>query len=128
MRRGFAEHHGREIDHAGDGFFVVFDAAEEAIDCAVSIQRRLSNHRRLHGYAPQVKIGIHVGEVQASDSALRGAAVHRAARLCAAARADTIVVSREALAASGRPLTGLQDYELKGIKEPVAAAEVSWEG
>jgi class 3 adenylate cyclase len=47
--------------------------------------------------------------------------------LCAAARADTIVVSREALAASGRPLTGLQDYALKGIKEPVAAAEVSWD-
>ncbi len=127
MRRGFAEHHGGEIDHAGDGFFVVFDSAGEAIDCAVAIQRRLSSHRRLHGYAPQVKIGIHLGEVQASDSALRGAAVHRAARLCAAARADTIVVSRDALAASGRPLTGLRDYELKGIKEPVAAAEVAWD-
>jgi len=128
MRRCFDEHGGREVDHAGDGFFVVFDAAGNAIDCAVSIQRRLSTHRRLHGYAPQVKIGIHVGEVQGSDSELRGAAVHRAARLCAAARGDTIVVSREALAASGRPLTRLQDYVLKGIKEPVAAAEVSWEG
>ena len=128
MRRCFDEHHGREVDHAGDGFFVVFDAAGDAIDCGVSIQRRLSTHRRLHGYAPQVKIGIHVGEVQGSDSELRGAAVHRAARLCAAARADTIVVSREALAASGRPLTGLQDYALKGIKEQVAAAEVGWEG
>jgi class 3 adenylate cyclase len=128
MRRCFAEHKGREVDHAGDGFFVVFDAPGDAIDCAVGVQRRLSNHRRLHGYAPQVKIGIHVGEVQGSDSALRGAAVHRAARLCAAARADTIVVSREALAASGRSLAGLQDYALKGIKEPVAAAEVRWEG
>jgi class 3 adenylate cyclase/tetratricopeptide (TPR) repeat protein len=127
MRRCFAEHKGREVDHAGDGFFVVFDAAGDAIDCAVSVQRRLSNHRRLHGYAPQVKIGIHVGEVQGSDSALRGAAVHRAARLCAAARADTIVVSREALAASGRSLAGLQDYALKGIREPVAAAEVRWD-
>ena len=75
-----------------------------------------------------MKIGIHVGEVQGSDSELRGAAVHRAARLCAAARGDAIVVSREALAASGRPLTGLQDYALKGIKEQVAAAEVGWEG
>jgi class 3 adenylate cyclase len=128
MRRCFAEHNGREVDHAGDGFFVVFEAAGDAIDCGVSIQRRLLTHRRLHGYAPQVKIGIHIGEVQGSDSELRGAAVHRAARLCAAARADTIVVSREALAASGRPLTGLQDYALKGIKEPVAAAEVGWEG
>ncbi|HET9781817.1 MAG TPA: LuxR C-terminal-related transcriptional regulator, partial [Candidatus Dormibacteraeota bacterium] len=46
LRRCFAEHHGREIDHAGDGFFVIFDAAKDAIDCAVTIQRRLSSHRR----------------------------------------------------------------------------------
>jgi class 3 adenylate cyclase len=57
---------------------------------------------------------------------LRGAAVHRAARLCAAARADGIVASREALEASGRPADGLRKFALKGIQEPVAAAEVRW--
>jgi len=54
--------------------------------------------------------------------------VHRAARLCAAADADRIMVSREALEAGGRPLNGLRKLELKGIKEPVEAAEVRWEG
>jgi class 3 adenylate cyclase len=127
LRRSFAKHHGREVDHAGDGFFVVFDAAADAIDCAVSIQRRLSSHRRLHGYAPQVRIGIHAGEVEMEGGAVRGSAVHRAARLCAAARGDTIVVSREALEASGRPLAGLRDYALKGFKDKVAAAELDWE-
>lgn len=127
LRRSFAEHRGREVDHAGDGFFVIFDAAVDAINCAVSIQRRLSSHRRLHGYAPQVRIGIHVGEVQVENGAVRGSAVHRAARLCAAAGGDTIVVSREALEASGRALGGLREYALKGIKEKVAAAEVAWE-
>src|SRR5438552_1615569 len=128
LRRCFLDHRGREVDHAGDGFFVVFDAAGDAIECAVSIQRRLLTHRRLHGYAPQVRIGIHVGEVQLADSSVRGAAVHRAARLCAAADADRILVSREALEAGGRPLNGLRKLELKGIKEPVEAAEVRWEG
>jgi class 3 adenylate cyclase len=127
LRRTFSEHRGREVDHAGDGFFVVFDAAGDAIDCAVTIQRRLSTHRRLHGYAPQVRIGIHVGEVQMDNGAVRGAAVHRASRLCGAARGDTIVVSREALEASGRPLGGLHGFALKGIKEKVEAAEVAWE-
>ncbi|MDQ2942569.1 MAG: LuxR C-terminal-related transcriptional regulator, partial [Candidatus Dormibacteraeota bacterium] len=126
LRRCFAEHSGREVDHAGDGFFVVFDSARDAIDCAVNVQRRLVTHRRLHGYAPQVRIGVHVGEVHGSDSSLRGTAVHRAARLCAAARADTIVATREALEASGRPMAGLQKFVLKGIKEPVEAAEVNW--
>lgn len=127
LRRSFVEHSGREVDHAGDGFFVVFDSARDAIDCAVNIQRRLVTHRRLHGYAPQVRIGVHVGEVHGSDSSLRGTAVHRAARLCAAARADTIVATREALEDSRRTLTGLQKFVLRGIKEPVEAAEVSWE-
>ena len=127
LRRSFAEHHGQEVDHAGDGFFVVFDATADAIECAVSIQRRLSSHRRLHGYAPQVRIGIHAGEVEMEGGAVRGSAVHRAARLCAAARGDTIVVSREALEASGRPLAGLRDYALKGFKDKVAAAELDWE-
>jgi class 3 adenylate cyclase len=127
LRRCFLEHRGREVDHAGDGFFVVFDSARDAIDCGVSIQRRLLIHRRLHGYAPLVRIGIHVGEVHGSDSTVRGAAVHRAARLCAAARADSIVASREALDASGRPRAGLQKFVLKGIAEPVEAAVVRWQ-
>jgi len=101
LRRCFSEQHGREVDHAGDGFFVVFDSASDAIECAVSIQRRLSAHRRLHGYAPQVRIGIHAGVIQIENGAVRGSAVHRAARLCAAAPGDTIIVSREALEAAG---------------------------
>jgi class 3 adenylate cyclase len=81
----------------------------------------------MHGYAPQVRIGIHTGEVQMENGTVRGAAVHRAARLCTTARADTIVVSREALQASGRPLAGLHQFALKGVKEKVEAAEVAWE-
>ena len=127
MRRAFTEHGGREVDHAGDGFFVVFDSARDAIDSAIAIQRRLDAHRRLHGYAPQVRIGIHAGEVNDSDKSVRGAAVHRASRLCATAQPDHILVSREALEAAGRPATGLQKLELKGIKDRVEAAEVRWE-
>lgn len=126
MRRCFDESHGREVDHAGDGFFVTFDAAREALECAITIQRRLDSHRRLHDYAPQIRIGIHYGEVSTSDSSVRGGAVHRAARLCAAAGPDEILASREALLAGGRPLNGLKRLALKGIKEPVEAAEVDW--
>ena len=46
MRALFRENKGREVDHAGDGFFVVFESAADAIDCAVTIQRRLVSHPR----------------------------------------------------------------------------------
>ncbi|HEY1456620.1 MAG TPA: AAA family ATPase [Candidatus Dormibacteraeota bacterium] len=127
MRRTFEDHRGREIDHAGDGFFVVFDVAADAIGCAIAVQRRLDSHRRQHGYAPQMRIGIHTGEVSEAESALRGVAVHRASRLCAAAHPDTILASREAVQASGRKPGGMRKLVLKGIKEPVEAAEIHWE-
>ena len=128
LRSRFQAHHGHEVDHAGDGFFVLFGSARDAVDCAIDVQRRLLTHRRLHGYAPQLRIGIHVGEVSDSGSAVRGAAVHRAARLCAAAGPDEILASREVLESSGRPLTGLKTMALKGMKDKVEAAEISWQG
>ena len=127
LRSRFEAHHGHEVDHAGDGFFVLFDSPRDAVDCAIDVQRRLLSHRRLHGYAPQLRIGIHVGEVSDSGSAVRGAAVHRAARLCEAAGPNEIIASRAALEAGGRPLAGLKRMALKGIKDTVEAAEVSWQ-
>lgn len=127
IRRSFREYNGQEVDHAGDGFFVVFAAANEAIECAIEIQRRLASHRQLHGYAPEIRIAIHVGEVSGSDSTLRGTSVHRAARLCAAAPAGGILASREALEASGRQLAALRQFALKGIKEPLEATEIKWD-
>ncbi|MGH2625078.1 MAG: hypothetical protein ACRDHY_00325, partial [Anaerolineales bacterium] len=57
LRALFARHRGQEADHAGDGFFVAFDDPAAALDCAVSIQQTLAEHRRTHGFAPQVRIG-----------------------------------------------------------------------
>ena len=68
-----------------------------------------------------------MGDVSSSESSIRGAAVHRASRLCAAARPGSILVSREALEAGDLKATALQRFELKGIREPVEAAELRWE-
>jgi class 3 adenylate cyclase len=127
LRRCFSENNGREVDHAGDGFFVVFDSAGDAIACATTIQRRLAAHRRVHGFAPGIRIGIHFGEVEAEGKSIRGAAVHQAARLCAAADPDAILVSREALEAGGRPIQDMTRMSLKGIRSDVEATEVAWD-
>jgi len=74
-----------------------------------------------------LRIGIHAGEVQIENGTVRGAAVHRAAHLCVAARADSIVASRETLEAVGGPVGGLQQFALIGTKERVAGGEIRWE-
>ena len=59
LRALFVEHAGEEVVATGDGFFVGFDSPDQALACAVAIQRRLAEHRRRNGFAPKVRIGVH---------------------------------------------------------------------
>ena len=58
LRSAVAQHRGEDVNHTGDGFFVAFERAVDSVECAVEIQRRLSRHRRDHGFAPRVRMGF----------------------------------------------------------------------
>ncbi|MEO6578667.1 MAG: AAA family ATPase [Candidatus Limnocylindria bacterium] len=88
---------GREVDHAGDGFFLVFPDVIAALDCGVTIQRSLAEHRRKHGFAPRLRVAVHRARVMSEGAALRGKGVHQAARIAEAACGDEIVISSESL-------------------------------
>ena len=47
LRQAFADHDGHEIDTAGDGFFVAFERAGDAVRAAVDGQRALHAAFRL---------------------------------------------------------------------------------
>jgi putative ABC transport system ATP-binding protein len=126
VRETVAQYGGREITHSGDGFFVLFPSAVEAIDCGVDIQRRLHDHRRQHGFVPPLRIGVHIGAVESSGGTVRGAAVHRAARICALAAGGEIVASSEALEGSGRKGADLRAVSLKGVPDEVLVGTVLW--
>ena len=129
LRAAFAEHDGTEVSHTGDGFFVTFDRAEDAVEAAVSMQRRLVEHRREHGFAPQVRVGLHTDEATLDGSDYRGKGVHLAARVGSAAGAEEIVVSAAALEAAGEvrfPVSEARSVELKGIEEAVELHTVEW--
>ena len=129
LRAAFVAHRGVEVSHTGDGFFVTFDRGIDAVEAAVSIQRRLAEHRRDHGYAPSVRIGLHTDEATIDGSDYRGRGVHLAARVSAAAGGDEIVASAAALeAAEGVrfPVSEGRDVDLKGIEDPVRLHTIEW--
>ncbi len=128
LRALFTEHGGREIDHAGDGFFVSFEDPASALGCAVAIQRRLAAHRREAGFAPQVRIGVHAGEALVSGDGFSGRAVHEAARIGALGGAGEILASIETLdaAASGLEAKDERAEVLKGVAQPVRVASIVW--
>jgi class 3 adenylate cyclase len=97
VRVALDRHRGREVDTAGDGFLAVFDGAGRAIEAAKDI-RDASQKEGL-----SIRAGIHSGEVEIVGDAVRGVAVHEAARIAAVAGADEILVSEAThmLAAGG---------------------------
>ncbi len=128
LRSCFAEHHGEEIKHTGDGFHVAFETAADAIACAIGIQRRLAAHRRAHGFAPSVRIGLHATEASRQDGDWHGVGVHEAARIAALAEGGEIVVSVETTlgVALPAPLSDERSVSLRGISAPVRVARVDW--
>ena len=89
-----AAHGGREVDTAGDGFFVVFGGAMQAVVCALEVQRALAAHEWPAGAAVRVRIGVHTGQAVPAGDGYTGVAVHRAARICAVARGGQVLISQ----------------------------------
>ena len=129
LRASIAGHRGTEVSHTGDGFFAAFEQASDAIDSAVDIQRRLVRHRREHGFAPWVRIGLHTAEATREGGNYRGQGVHVAARVGAAAEREEILVSSPVVAAAGHIrfiLSEPRSVQLKGVKAPVEVRSVDW--
>jgi len=94
VREAAGEHAGHEVDWAGDGVFLAFAGAREAIGAAATIQRRLAAEPASEGHALRLRIGIHTGEPQLLDEGYVGTDVVIAARICSAAHGEQVVVSR----------------------------------
>jgi class 3 adenylate cyclase len=121
LREAFAANGGREIDTAGDGFFVAFDSARSAVAAAVSAQLTLATFAWRPGAEVRVRMGLHTAEPHLSDDGYVGVGVHRAARICEAARGGQILVSNatagiiEDSGLTGAELLDLGEYRLKGL-------------
>jgi class 3 adenylate cyclase len=127
LRGLFATHRGQEVVATGDGFFVGFDSPDDALSCAVSVQRTLAAHRRDHGFAPQVRIGIHLADATQVGQNYQGIGVNQAARIASIAEGSEIVASAETVAGAKYRITESRSVELKGISDPVEIVSVEWQ-
>ena len=107
IRDLLASHGGSEVKQrgGGDGFFAVFTSPTDAIDCAVAIQRRFAEHRDTHGFAPEVRIGVHEADALLSGNDFAGLGVHEAARIAAHADGGSILTSHATATAAGATAT-----------------------
>jgi predicted ATPase/class 3 adenylate cyclase len=108
VRAAAVQHRGNEVDWAGDGVFLAFESARDAVEAAAELQRSLFKEPWSPDAAVRLRIGIHTGEPEIATDGYVGVDVHIAARICAAAHGGQVVVSQAVRdLVGGEPLVGL---------------------
>jgi class 3 adenylate cyclase/pimeloyl-ACP methyl ester carboxylesterase len=114
VRRELDRHRGREIDTAGDGFFVTFDGPARAIRCATALTKAVGR-LGLH-----IRTGIHTGECERMADKVSGIGVVIGARVGALAGPGEILVSRtvrDLVVGSDLSFEDAGEHELKGVPD-----------
>ena len=104
---------GREANTTGDGMLTTFDGPARALHCAAALLRCAERH------GVEIRIGVHVGEVELVGSDVRGIAVHEAARVMAAAGPGEVLVSDMTRVLAGAAGLHFEDrgmHTFKGIE------------
>jgi class 3 adenylate cyclase len=128
LRSLVARRSGEVVSSTGDGFFVAFDSATNAVESAIAIQQALDDHGRRTGLALPVRIGLHSDRGTRHGADYSGEAVHIAARVSALAMGGEIVATAETLLEAGNVRTenGRQEA-LKGVDKPVEVCSIAWQ-
>jgi len=114
FRDALRRNQGAEIDTAGDGLLATFGLPSRALACATEMMTGASDD------GVHLRIGVHAGEITVRDGGVSGLAVHVAARVCADASPDTVLVTDTVVAllagVTGTPAfdEGV-DRRLKGV-------------
>jgi class 3 adenylate cyclase len=121
---------GREIKHTGDGIMASFISPAAAVRCAIQIQRELDKHAQTSPKCClKVRVGAAVGEPVEQHNDLFGSTVQLAARLCAHAQPEQILVSNaiaELCLGKGLLFEDVGEVTLKGFGSPVRAHVAAW--
>ncbi len=121
---------GREVKHTGDGIMASFVSAAGAVRCAIQIQRELAKHEEANPERPlKVRVGAAAGEPVEQNNDLFGSTVQLAARLCAHAQPEQILVSNaipDLCIGKGLLFEDLGEVDLKGFGYPVRSHAAAW--
>ncbi|MGH2555759.1 MAG: hypothetical protein ACRDHO_08610, partial [Actinomycetota bacterium] len=90
------------------------------------VQRALAEHRRTHGFAPGVRIGVHATEASRRGNDYSGKGVHVAARIAALAEGGQVLASAETEAEAAYSVSESRPVTLKGFSSQVDVVAIAW--
>jgi formylglycine-generating enzyme required for sulfatase activity/class 3 adenylate cyclase len=125
-----AEHHGRLISTAGDGFIAIFDSPVEAVRCGIVIQQSMVGRNASLPRERWImyRIGVNLGDVIVEGDDVYGDGVNVAARLENIANPGHIYISGGVYEQVKHKLVcgyqSLGDRQVKNITDPVRVYRV----
>ena len=130
IQKACDETSGMVLKSTGDGFLMYFNSAVQAVKCALAIQNRQAERLKTTAADDilQHRIGIHLGDVFASDGDVMGDGVNIAARLEAEAEPGGICISQTVHDVVKNKISLKTNFlgprDLKNIKEAVPVYQV----
>jgi len=117
-------HHGRQVKMMGDGLLLEFHNALDAVEFGVELQRRLHERNTRKNRPPlEVRVGIHLGDVQRKGSDIVGDAVNVASRVEPVADVGGVCLSFQVYDQVHNkvsyPFEKLGPRSLRGVRESV---------
>ena len=114
VREAARAHDGAEVDWAGDGVFLAFSRARDAVGAAAQIHRSLAAEPWPDDEAHRLRIGLHTGEPELGPEGYVGIDVVIASRICAASHGEQVVVSQATRDVSGESPLAEASYRALG--------------
>jgi class 3 adenylate cyclase len=128
VRRSLRRFDGREVKHLGDGIMACFGSTIDAVDCAIEVQQAFGRYNEGSNEPIHIRIGLDAGEPIEDSDDLFGSTVQMAARLCAAAAGDQILVSENIQREDSRTnlFVNMKLLQFKGFSGQLPAFECHW--
>ena len=118
---------GRILQYYGDGSLSIFNSAIDAVRCGIQMQQQLQAEPRV-----DVRIGIHIGDVNIEDEAIFGDGVNLASRIESMAIPGSVLISEkvydEIRNQENIDARELGYFELKNIRQPVRIFAIANQG
>jgi class 3 adenylate cyclase len=121
---------GHVVDARGDDVFAVFERAAAALEAALAIQRAMRAAAWPGGNHVRLRVGLHRGRPELTETGYVGISVHAAARICFAGHGGQIVMSAAVSGAVGESLPddvslrALGAWRFRGLPEPIELFQV----
>src|SRR5256884_6886288 len=126
----FARHGGREVKTIGDGFLVEFPSALEAVRCALEIQQLMykRNQSVPSERKIQLRIAVHLGDVEHRNGDVYGDAVNIASRIQSLADPGGVCITQQVFDHvrnnEGFRTEALGQNQLKNVQMPMVVYRV----